>query len=181
MKDENSLSTFWAAAVSSRPAGVLHSLSYVAFLEELLMLLIAQNVMFWMPEEIKTKKMYILHSSVVKTCVVVIVWWSVTQTGYREHVCLKSTRSSNNLNSSFFTQHSICTINCLCGKYYLKLLYEVESVFQFIRCLIKTLKWKLSGWVFSPFFWFQKLDSNADFINFTRLTTSVRQLKKFRI
>lgn len=34
---------------------------------------------------------------------------------------------------------------------------------------------------FSPFFWFQKLDSNADFINFTPLTTSVRQLKKFRI
>lgn len=58
MKDENSLSTFWAAAVSSRPAGVLHSLSYVAFLEELLMLLIAQNVMFWMPEEMKTKSVY---------------------------------------------------------------------------------------------------------------------------
>lgn len=35
---------------------------------------------------------------------------------------------------------------------------------------------------FHPFFWFEKLDSNADFINFTPQTTSVRQLKiMFRI
>lgn len=48
--------------MSSHPDGVLHSLSYVAFLEELLMLLIAQAIaqifMFWMPEEILKKNVY---------------------------------------------------------------------------------------------------------------------------
>lgn len=44
--------------MSSRPAGVLHSLSYVAFLEDLLMLLIAQNVMFGCQRKLKQKNVY---------------------------------------------------------------------------------------------------------------------------
>lgn len=44
--------------------------------------------------------------------------------------------------SNVFTAilYSICTISCPCGKYYLQLLYEVESLFQCIRCLIKPFK-----------------------------------------
>lgn len=77
---------------------------------------------------------------------------SVIQTVYWEQFCLKSTRSSNNLECSFFTQHSICTVSFPCGKYNVQLLYEVESIFLSIRCLIKTSKLILLSFfvVFGP-------------------------------
>lgn len=72
---------------------------------------------------------------------------------------LKSTRFTCNLDcnffymrSIFFNQHSICTISCPRERYYLKLLYEGESVFLFIRYLIKTLKFGAMC-VCVSFFW----------------------------
>lgn len=44
------------------------------------------------------------------------------------------------LNATSLLSTAIAQSNNPHGKYYLKLLYEVESVFQCIRCLIKALK-----------------------------------------